>query len=95
MKKINLDTIKTKITEIKDTVKPVERLKSLEISDLKETPYSGMISSAFWMAGKLPLAGKVATEVFEKSDFEAKSKNFANKFFNPFYAVTKLQAVKN
>ena len=95
MKKINLDTIKTKITEIKDTVKPVERLKSLEMSDLKETPYSGMIAGAFWMAGKLPLAGKVATKVFEKSDFESKSKDFANKFFNPFYAVEKLKTVKN
>ena len=75
MKTINLDTIKTKITEIKETVRPVERLKSLEVSDLKETPYSGMIASAFWMAGKLPLAGKVATKVFEKSDFEVKSKD--------------------
>jgi len=95
MKKINLDTIKTKITEIKDTVKPVERLKSLQMSDIKETPYSGMIAGAFWMAGKIPLAGKVATKVFEKSDFEVKSQNFANKFFNPFYAVEKLKTVKN
>jgi|FLOH01.1.fsa_nt_gi hypothetical protein len=95
MKTINLDTIKTKITEIKETVRPVERLKSLEVSDLKETPYSGMIASAFWMAGKLPLAGKVATKVFEKSDFEVKSKDFANKFFNPFYVITKLKTVKN
>jgi len=47
------------------------------------------------MAGKLPVAGKTATKVFEKSNFEEKSKNFANKFFNPFYVVTKLQTVKN
>jgi len=95
MKTINLETIKTKITEIKDTINPVERLKSLEMATVKETPYSGMIAGAFWMAGKLPVAGKIATKVFEKSDFEAKSKDFANKFFNPFYVVTKLKTVKN
>jgi hypothetical protein len=95
MKTINLDTIKAKITEIKETANPVEKIKALKFSEVKETPYSGMIAGAFWMAGKLPLAGKVATKVFEKSDFEVKSKNFANKFFNPFYVVSKLKTVKN
>ena len=95
MKKINLDTLKTKLVDIKETINPIERIKSIKISDVKETPYSGMISTAFWMAGKLPVAGKTATKVFEKSNFEEKSKNFANKFFNPFYVVTKLQTVKN
>lgn len=95
MKTINLETIKTKITQIKDTVHPLERLKSLEVKNIKATPYNGMIASAFWMAGKLPLAGKVATQVFTKSDFENKSKDFANKFFNPFYAIEKLKTVKN
>lgn len=90
MNKINLNTIKEKLVEIKETVKPIERIKNLEVADFKETPYSGMIASAFWMAGKLPFAGKTATEVFEKSDFEAKSKNFANTFFNPFYISNKL-----
>jgi len=90
MKKINLNTVKEKLVEIKETVNPIARIKSIEIVDLKETPFNGMISSAFWMAGKLPVAGKTATKVFEKSGFEEKSKNFANKFFNPFYYSNKV-----
>jgi len=95
MKKINLETVKTKLVDIKESINPIEKIKSIKLSDVKETPFNGMIASAFWMAGKLPVAGKIATNVFEKSDFESKSKNFANKFFNPFYAVSKLKAIKN
>jgi len=43
MKKINLDTLKTKLVDIKETINPIERIKSIKISDVKETPYSGMI----------------------------------------------------
>jgi len=86
MKKINLETIKTTITELKDTMK---------VENVKETPFDGMISSAFWMAGKIPVAGKVATKVLADSDLEAKSKEFANKYFNPFSITNKLAAAKN
>ena len=65
-----------------------------KIVEIKETPYDGMISAAFWMAGKIPVAGKMATKVLEKSGLEAKSKNFANKFFNPFYLTNKISTVK-
>ena len=92
MKKINLETVKTKIVDMKETFNPVERVKAVKISDLKETPYSGMISSAFWMAGKIPVAGKIATKVLESSDLENKSKKFANIFFNPFVISNKLLA---
>jgi len=95
MKKINLETVKTSIVEIKESFKPVETIKSIKLSELKETPYSGMISSAFWMAGKIPVAGKMATKILEKSDLEKKSKNFANMFFNPFAISKKLVAAKN
>ena len=95
MKKINLETVKTSIVEIKESFKPVETIKSIKLSELKETPYSGMISSAFWMAGKIPVAGKIATKVLAKSDLENKSKNFANMFFNPFAISKKLVAAKN
>ncbi len=94
MKKINLETAKTKIVEMKEAFNPVERIKALEVSNLKETPYNGMISMAFWMAGKIPVAGKMATKILEKSDLESKSKNFANTFFNPFAISNKLLASK-
>jgi len=61
----------------------------------KETPFDGIISSAFWMAGKIPVAGKIATKVLAKSNLEAKSKNFANTFFNPFSITNKLAATKS
>jgi len=67
-------------------------MKTINLNEIKETPFNGMIRSAFWMAGKIPVAGRVATKVFEKSDFEVKAKDFANKFFNPFYATKKLSA---
>jgi len=53
-----------------------------------------MISSAFWMAGKIPSAGKIATKVLADSNLEAKSKDFANKYFNPFCITNKLAAAK-
>jgi len=95
MKKINLETIKSTLTDIKETINPVEKIKNITMSDVKETPYSGMVSGAFWMAGKIPFAGKVATKVFEKSEFEEKAKKFANTFFNPFYLSNKLTTTKN
>jgi len=94
MKKLNLDTLKTTITEVKDAINPIERVKALKVSDIKEKPFDGMISSAFWMAGRIPVAGKIATKVLSKSDLEAKSKDFANKFFNPFYCSKKLLTSK-
>jgi len=94
MKTINLETIKTKIAEVKDSIHPIQRVKSIQISDIKEKPYNAMIESAFWMAGKLPVAGKVATRVLDNSNLETKSKDFANKFFNPFYFTAKFSAVK-
>ena len=95
MKKINFETVKTTVSEMKESFKPVETIKSIKFAELKETPYNGMISSAFWMAGKIPVAGKIATKVLAESDLENKSKNFANMFFNPFAISNKLLASKN
>ena len=86
MKKINLETIKTTVTQLRETMK---------VENIKETPFNGMISSAFWMAGKIPVAGKIATKVLTDSNLEVKSKNFANTFFNPFSITNKLAASKN
>ncbi len=94
MKIINLETLKTKLVVIKDSFTSVEGIKKFELSEIKETPYNRMIASAFWMASKLPVGGKIAAKVLKDSDLENKSKNFANKFFNPFYLVTKLTTIK-
>ena len=70
-------------------------MKKINLETIKETPFDGLISSAFWMAGKIPVAGKIATKVLAKSNLEAKSKDFANTFFNPFSITNKLAAAKN